>query len=147
MAKLEYRLLSEVEGYPILYYYENIDYSEIAARLACDYFVKDAVTYEKTSGAREITTYIIYVKKAEVQDNSLPQPPNTSNILRLELRQFLENSSYYPEVAVFEPKNNLDALLYLQSDFLYWLGQEWQKTSAELDEDRKVYIVYATPMN
>jgi len=69
--------------------------SEIAARLACDYFVKDAVTYEKTSSAREFTTYVIYVKRAEVRDNSLPQPPNTSNTLRLELRQFLDNSSYY----------------------------------------------------
>ncbi|SMC50505.1 hypothetical protein [Sporomusa malonica] len=144
MPKLEYRMLNESEGYPILYYYDSMDRTEIAIRLACDYFVKDGVTYEKTSGAIEAGCYVIYVKKAEEQDNSLPQLPNPSGKLRLELRQYVQNSSYFPEVAVFELKDNLDALLYLQSDFLYWLGQEWQKTSAEIDEDRKVYIFYAT---
>lgn len=145
MPRLEYRLLDTDDNYPLLYYYENMDHTEIATRLACDYFVKDSVTYEKTSGAKGIDAYIIYLQKTEEQNNSLPQPRIISNKLCLELRQFIENSSYYPEVAVFELKDNLDALLYLQSDFHYWLGQEWQKTSAELDEDRKVYIIYASP--
>lgn len=146
MARLEYRLLEEANNYPLLYYYADIDRTEIAARLACDYFVKDAVTYEKTSGAMDINTYVIYVQKAEIQDNISATPPGKNSKLRLELRQFIENSSYYPEIAVFEPKDNLEALLYLQCDFHYWLGQEWRKTSAELDEDRKVYIIYASPM-
>ncbi|HWR42077.1 hypothetical protein [Sporomusa sp.] len=147
MARLEYRLFDEIEGFPVLYYYDGIEQTEIAARLACDYFVKEAVTYEKTSGAVEADRYVIYVKKAVVQDESLPQPPNNGGKLRLELRQYVENSSYYPVITTLDMKSNLEMLLYLQSDFVYWLGQEWQKTSAEIDEDRKVYIFYAIPAN
>jgi hypothetical protein len=28
---------------------------------------------------------------------------------------------------------------------LYIGGREWQKTSAEVDENRKVYVIYAEP--
>lgn len=147
MARLEYRLCNETEGFPVLYYYDGIEQTEIAARLACDYFVKGTVTYEKTSGAVEADRYVIYVKKAAIEEESLPQPHNHGGKLRLELRQYIENSNYYPVITTLNMKSNLEVLLYLQSDFVYWLGQEWQKSSTEIDEDRKVYIFYAIPAN
>lgn len=146
MARLEYRLVDDTGQFPVIYYYDDIEKTEIAARFACDYFIKSGITYEKTSAAVETDCYVIYVKKADVPDD-LPQPANNNNKLQLELRQYMDNSSYYPIVTTLYMKNNLDVLLYLQSDYVYWLGQEWQKTSAEIDEDRKTYILYAIPIN
>ncbi|MBP1765863.1 MAG: hypothetical protein H6Q65_2921 [Firmicutes bacterium] len=148
MARLEYRQMDENQTFPLLYYYEDIDLTEIAARFACDYFVKAGVTYEKTSCASQPPLYTIYVQQAEQQDWLDSGPSIRSGKgLRLELRQFLDNTAYFPEIHVFEISNNRELLLLLQSDYLYWLGQEWQKTSAEIDEDRQVYVYYAIPAN
>lgn len=147
MARLEYRLLNKTEDFPVLFYYEDIDQSEIAARFACDYFVKSGITYEKTSAAVEAGCYIVYIKKANLEEENLPQSNNNTQKIRLELRQYNENSNYFPVITTFNMKSNLEVLLYLQSDFIYWLGQEWKKTSAEIDEDRKVYVFYAVPTN
>jgi hypothetical protein len=146
LARLEYRLLDAGQDYPLLYYYDDIDRTEIAARFACDYFIKDGIEYEKTSCASGLAAYVIYVRKtcnASGDFGGTSSRPGRG--LRLELRQYLDNASYYPEVTSFEFKENLDIVLNLQSDFQYWLGQEWQKTSTELDEDRKVYVYYAKP--
>lgn len=144
MARLEYRLLDEVQGFPLQYYYDNMDATEIAIRFVCDYFVKDGVTYEKTSCAAELPIYKIYVQKYPKQDwldNNLPVKIGSG--LRVQLRQYVEDSSYFPLIHVFEISTNLELLLFLQSDYVYWLGQEWQKSSTEIDEDSKVYVYYA----
>ncbi len=146
MARLEYRLVDTEQAFPLLYYYDDIHITEIAARFACDYFVKAGITYEKTSCASLPPTYTVYVKKTDQQD-WMDNPPymKSGEGLKLELRQFLEHSSYFPEIHVFEIKQNVELLLLLQSDYLYWLGQEWEKTSTEIDEDRKRYVYYAVP--
>lgn len=144
MARLEYRLFDESKNFPLRYYYDNIDATEIAIRFVCDYFIKDGITYEKTSCAAETPTYKIYVQEAQQQDWLENSPPiKTSNKLRVELRQYVENAAYFPLIHVFEMTNNIEMLLFLQSDYVYWLGQEWQKTSAEIDEDSKIYVYYA----
>lgn len=144
MARLEYRLLNESNNFPLRYYYENIDATEIAIRFVCDYFVKDGITYEKTSCAAEPLVYKIYMQEAQQQDwlenSSLVK---TNNKLRVELRQYVENAAYFPLIHVFEMDNNVELLLFLQSDYVYWLGQEWQKSSTEIDEDSKIYVYYA----
>jgi hypothetical protein len=145
MAQLEYRLLDEAKTYPMLYYYSDIAMEEIAARFACDYFVINRIVYEKMSCAVEAGRYVMYVKhdaEAEVLDE---HSSGKTQGIRLELRHYVENTGYYPLVTSFSFNSHLDILLHLQSDFLYWLGQEWQKTSAEMDEDRKAYVYYAEP--
>jgi len=144
MARLEYRVADADQSFPLLYYYEDIGIAEIAVRFTCDYFVKNGVTYAKTSCAALPPIYTIYIKKTE-QQNWLDNPPplKASKGLKLELRQFLDNAAYFPEIHVFEVSNNMELLLLLKSDYIYWLGQEWQKTSSEIDEDRKVYVYYA----
>ena len=64
VPRLEYRLLDEANGYPVVYYYEDLDATEISARFACDKFIKGSVIYEKTSCAIEPTVYIVYVQEA-----------------------------------------------------------------------------------
>jgi len=147
LARLEYRLLDAAKGFPVLYYYDPIDKAEIAARFACDYFVKNAVVYEKTSCAVEPTAYVIYVNIA-AEETAIAGAGSTGSRysgIRLEFRQFKEGTADYPVVNTFEFMEYKDVLLYLLSDYQFWLGQEWQKTSTEIDEDRKVYVYYAKP--
>ncbi|PYI52628.1 hypothetical protein [Paenibacillus flagellatus] len=147
MARLEYRLLDESRGFPLLYYYDFIDKDEVSLRFACDYLVKDRIVYEKTSCAIEPRTYVIYVKVAEEEDALAggTELPGRWGGIRIELREYKEGASHYPVVRVLQFQDDDDALLHLQSDYLMLDGVEWAKTSAEVDEDRKVYVYYAQP--
>lgn len=147
MARLEYRLLDEGRGYPVLYYYDFIDKDEVSLRFACDYFVKERTVYEKTSCAIEGARYVIYVKTAE-DEQALEARSSYESYgggIRLELREFQEHALHYPVIHVFQFQDDDDALLHLQSDYLNVQGREWGKTSTEVDEDRKVYVYYAQP--
>ncbi|GMA97983.1 hypothetical protein [Pelosinus sp. IPA-1] len=146
LTKLEYRLLDESQQYPLLYYFSDIDEIEVAARFACDYFVKEGVLYERSSCAMGVLSCVIYVKKIEEDvisyDDNIRQ---TNKYIRLEIRQFIEEAEIYPLVFTYELRERKEVLLYLQSDYFIWSGQEWQKTSSEIDEDRKLFVLYAKP--
>jgi hypothetical protein len=148
VARLEYRALEEAQGFPVLYYYENISLEEVAMRVACDYLVKNGIVYEKTSSAIEKETYVVYVKVAE-EEQALAEKPTLLAVpraIRIELREFREETAEYPVVHVFEFSKAMEALLHLQSDYHYVEGQEWLKSSVEVDEDRRVYVLYAQRM-
>ncbi|MEI7026401.1 hypothetical protein [Paenibacillus sp. y28] len=149
MARLEYRQYGEWETqFPLLYYYDGIDQDEVSLRFACDYFVKDGVVYEKTSCSIEPHAYVIYVRRSAdeyVVDSTRQTPPAFRwGGIRIELREFMEYSDQHPVRHTFRYSDDDDALLCLQSDYLVWDGSEWAKTSAEIDEDRRVYVYYAT---
>ncbi len=147
MARLEYRLLDEANGYPVLFYYDRIDKDEVSLRFACDYLVKGHVVYEKTSCAIEQGTYVIYVRHSteETAVDYAERPSVRWGSIQIEMREYRENTRLYPLVHTLSFKDDDDALLHLQSDYLYLNGREWEKTSAEVDEDRQVYIFYARP--
>lgn len=148
MSRLEYRQLNAEKNYPVLCYFEHIDNDEIAARFACDYYIRDRLVYERTSCAVEPDGYVIYIRhddEAQVFDEGGGGCAAMPNI-RMELRQYKETAHYYPVIHVFEFKTNLEAALTLQADYIWWLGQEWRKSSTEIDEDRKVYVYYAEPV-
>lgn len=147
MARLEYRLLDEANGYPVLFYYDRIDKEEVSLRFACDYLVKGHVVYENTSCAIEQGTYVIYVRHSteETAVDYAERPSVRWGSIQIEMREYRENTRLYPLVHTFSFKDDDDALLHLQSDYLYLNGREWEKTSAEVDEDRQVYIFYARP--
>lgn len=148
MAWLEYRLLKEDEGFPVLYQYERISRDEIALRFACDYFVKERIIYEKTSCAAEADRYVIYVKEAEEEQivDSTPRSLYMRGIL-LEVREYKEEGMHYPVVRTHTCRDHEDALLYIMSDYVYIEGREWERTSAEIDEDRGVCVYYARPVS
>jgi hypothetical protein len=145
MARLEYRLLDEARGYPVIFYYNQIDKDEISLRFACDYLVKGHVVYEKTSCAVEPGCYVIYVKHST--EEQAVDYVNTAakrwGSIQIELREYKEGTNKYPLIQTYYFKDDDDALLYLQSDYLMHNGREWEKTSAEVDEDRQLYIIYA----
>ena len=41
--------------------------------------------------------------------------------------------------------NHIDVLSMIGSVYTYYQGMEWKRDSAEIDEDRKVYVLYVTP--
>ncbi len=144
--RLEYRLLDEGNSYPVLYFYDNIEEGEIALRFACDYFIKDNMTFEKTSNSVELEGYVVYVQKKEEPSCSDDNSNFTLDAgIWVELREYRQGVSGYPLVHTFKFTDYLTALLHLQSDFIYFMGREWQKSSAEIDEDRRVYVIYAQP--
>ncbi|RNB89586.1 hypothetical protein EDM56_10370 [Brevibacillus fluminis] len=145
MACLEYRLLDEHRHFPVLYYYPMIDKDEVSLRFACDYLVKDRKVFEKTSCAIEENTYVIYVKPADDEDAYVPNAKSAAHErdIVMEVREFHEDYSSYPVIGTYRFHDDDDALLHLQSDYLYLNGREWAKSSTEIDEDRMVYVYYA----
>jgi hypothetical protein len=143
MARLEYRLLDEAKQFPVQYYYDRIGKPEIAMRMSCDYFVKEGQIFEKTSAAIDGGTYVIYVQPAVEEKVVDPSQKAIWKTIRIELREYKEDSDYYPVIHVYEFRDEMEALLHMQSNFLYLYGKEWEKTSAEIDEDRNVYVWYA----
>lgn len=142
MARLEYRLLDEASGFPVQYFYDRIGKCEIAMRMNCDYFVKDSQVFEKTSCAIDGGVYVVYVQLADDEKVVDPSQKPDWKTIRIELREYKEDTAYYPVIHTYEFREDLEALLHLQSNFLYLYGKEWEKTSAEIDEDRKVYVWY-----
>lgn len=147
MARLEYRNFDEANGFPVLYYYDLIDKDEVSLRFACDYFIKDGTVYEKTSCAVEPSCYVIYVQIAEDERvvEPLLMPHRRKPGIMMEVREFKEDTAHYPVVCTYTFKDDDDAILHLQSQFLYIYNREWEKTSTEIDEDRGVYVYYAQP--
>ncbi|WP_240511932.1 hypothetical protein [Paludifilum halophilum] len=149
MARLEYRLDHSENGYPVLYYYEPIDAEEISTRMVCDYFVKGKRVYEKISCTAGRNQSVILVREAEEEEvlsSEILQRPEWSG-LRLEVREFREEAVYYPVVQTMHFSDADHLRTYLQSDAFDVNGRPWQKTSAEIDENRRVYVLYAIPIS
>ncbi|WP_342746572.1 hypothetical protein [Paenibacillus rigui] len=145
LARLEYRLYEEGGDLPLLYYYEDIEREETALRFACDYLVKDGKVYEKTSCAVEAGCYVIYVKPAE---DERPMPWGKPALeghrgMCMELREYRDTGDDYRLVHTFRFLDTLDAMLHLQANYLYVDGQEWYRSSAEIDEERETFVYYA----
>lgn len=143
MARLEYRLLDDEAEYPVLYEYDRIDKKEIALRFACEYFVKDKRVYALASCATEPDAYVIYVTEADDEKAGV-EAKGTShwNGVRLEIRQFGEEWMNYPLLHTRDFADMHDVLLYLQSDYVTIGDKEWGRSSTEVDEDRKLYVLY-----
>jgi hypothetical protein len=143
MAKLEYRLLDEAQEYPMLYYYDYLKPEEAAARFACDYLIKEGKIFEKTSCAVEPGINVIYVRFVS-EDTKLflnPHPAAGRGFIVLDLREYNEIETY-PLIKTLEFANLTELSLYLQADYVMNDGVEWEKTSAEIDEERQVFVLY-----
>ncbi|RAL24532.1 hypothetical protein [Thermoflavimicrobium daqui] len=147
MARLEYRLLDEEKGFPIISFYSQISKEEVLLRFACDYFVQDHKSYEVTSCAIEEGVYIIYVRvdpEKKIVDSQLTFMPNWDGI-RIELRHYQRGVKEDKLVHRFHFHDWQEALAHLLSNFLYLEEVEWERVVSEIDENRKVYVYYARP--
>ena len=144
MPRFEYRLNGEAQGYSVVYFYEDMNAVEAAMRFGCDYFIKEGKTYLKTASAVEPPNYVVYV---EAVDSDPSEDANThdqklSGGIAFEVREYREGSATYPLVHQCGFANPLQALPYILADTMILFGQEWGKTSIEIDEDRQAYIYY-----
>jgi len=144
VPRFEYRLNNEAEDYPILYFYENMDEVEAAMRFVCDYFVKEGRTWLKTASAIETAQYVMYLEEtpadtAEAGNTTQPVMPGW---IAVEVREYREGVSEYPLIHQFSFPSQVQALAHLIADTMILFGQEWEKTSTEIDEDRQAYIYY-----
>jgi hypothetical protein len=147
MAVLEYRLMTGEEKFRTLATYDRIEKEEVLLRFACNYLVKGAKVYETVACGVEADLHLIYVKwnpEETVIDLRVVFAPDWEGI-RVEVRRFHEKWTEYPLVSRMHFHDPLDAVLQLQSHFLHVKGEEWEKISSEVDENRKVYVIYAQP--
>lgn len=144
MPRFEYRLNDAAQDYPILYFYENMDEVESAMRFVCDYFVKDGKTWLKNASAISGMEYVMYMEEvptdsAEAGNRAQKALPSG---IAVEVREYREGALDYPLIHQFAFNSQLQALAHLLADTLMLFGQEWEKTSTEVDEDRQAYIYY-----
>lgn len=144
MPRFEYRLNDVAQDYPILYFYENMDEVEAAMRFVCDYFVKDGKTWLKNASAVSGMEYVMYMEEvptdsAEAGNRAQKALPSG---IAVEVREYREGALDYPLIHQFAFNSQLQALAHLLADTLMLFGQEWEKTSTEVDEDRQAYIYY-----
>ena len=144
MPRFEYRLNDAAQDYPILYFYENMDEVEAAMRFVCDYFVKDGKPWLKNASAVSGMEYVMYMEEvptdsAEAGNRAQKALPSG---IAVEVREYREGALDYPLIHQFAFNSQLQALAHLLADTLMLFGQEWEKTSTEVDEDRQAYIYY-----
>ena len=144
MPRFEYRLNDAAQDYPLIFYYENMDEVEAAMRFVCDYFVKDGKTWLKNTSAVSGMEYVMYMEEvptdsAEAGNRAQKALPSG---IAVEVREYREGALDYPLIHQFAFNSQLQALAHLLADTLMLFGQEWEKTSTEVDEDRQAYIYY-----
>jgi hypothetical protein len=140
-AVLEYRLQKGPEQFVPIYHYQDIELEQILARRECEFFVKDGVTYKQLSSAIEDQLFIIYL---EVYEDGLQEQEERSGGIKLEIRE-LDARKGHPLIASKQMQHHLEVLGIIGSVYTYRHGREWERDSAEIDEDRKVYVLYVTP--
>ncbi|MFJ8246176.1 hypothetical protein [Peribacillus asahii] len=139
---LEYRLQKGPEQFVTIYHYPGIDLEQILARRECEFFVKEGVTYKQLSSAIENDLFVIYVEVYE--EGLIEKEGDLTQGIKLEVRE-LNARKNHPLITSKYMTNHLDVLSVIGSVYTYDYGKEWERDSAEIDEDRKVYVLYVTP--
>ena len=145
MPRFEYRLNDETKDYPLLYYYEAMNDVEAAMRFICDYFVKEGKTWLKNASAVEAMQFVIYVEAVPedtAESDNVAIKPALSGGIAVEVLEYREGAVEYPLIHQFRFDSQVKAFAHLLADTLTLFGQEWEKTSTEIDEDRQAYVYY-----
>jgi hypothetical protein len=139
---LEYRLQKRKDEFEPIYHYPQIELPQILARRECEFFIKDGITYKQLSSAIEEKVFVIYVEIYE--EDPIEEPDFIGESLKLEIREYNALKDY-PLIKTEWPTDHLEVLSKIGSIYTYHDGKEWERDSAEIDEDRKTYVLYVTP--
>lgn len=140
-AILEYRLQKGQEQFIPIYHYSDIELEQILARRECEFFVKEGVTYKQLSSAIEGDVFVIYLELHE--EGPIEKAALVQEGIKLEVRE-LHALRNHPLITVEYMTNHLEVLSMIGSVYTYYQGKEWERDSAEIDEDRQVYVLYVT---
>lgn len=138
---LEYRLQKGTGHFVPIYHYVDIDLQQILARRECEFFIKEGVTYKQLSSAIEGELFVIYVELYE--EKPLEHEYHVQEGIKLEIRECNARQNY-PLLYSEYVSNHLDVLSVIGNVYTYIKGHEWERDSAEIDEDREVYVLYVT---
>ena len=141
-AMLEYRLQKGKDKFEPIYYYTNIDLPQILTRRECEFFIKEGKTYKQLSSAIEDELFVIYVELCE--ETPMEMQELSCEGIKLEIRE-LNTYKNHPLITFEYMANHLDILSMIGSIYTYIEDKEWERDSAEIDEDRGVYVLYVTP--
>ncbi|WP_226527664.1 hypothetical protein [Metabacillus niabensis] len=137
--KLEYRLNDDRNHYPAIYHYSFSDPYEIFCRRLCDFFIKEKKVYKRTSSSLEDEYYVIYVE--EETDEYVFEQAESYTHVTLEVREYNEYS-VSPLIFTYDLYSHEEALSLIGNDYLWIEEEEYEKISAEIDEDRSTYVLY-----
>lgn len=140
--KLEYRLNDEKNGYPLLYIIHEIDKPQLFVRKNCEYFVLEGRIYEAISTAIEMDCFVIYVEPV-IDEFPYPDAP-TKRPLGIEVRLFVENGERH-EIHFIDCFDHEDVMCHLDNTYFYFNKKEYERTSSEIDQDRRIYVLYVQP--
>lgn len=140
MPRLEYRLYHNPSQ--VICHYEDMTVEELLIRNSSDWFVREGIIYERQRNENQNGVHLIYVN---ISDETTPSEPDADRAegIKVEIREFREGDTHYPLLQLQRYKSLLDVLLLLQTDAFEWNGQKWNKSSFEIDEDRKIFVYYA----
>ncbi|KZZ83936.1 hypothetical protein [Bacillus sp. SJS] len=136
---LEYRLNDPLNDYPAIYHFKDLDPMQIFCRRSCDYFVIEGSVYEVTSTALEHDRFVIYLnpdKEEQPFASAVQDRP-----LGIEIRLY-EEYKESPEFMYISCFDHVDVFSRLDSTYLTLRGKEYERISAEMDQDRRVYVLY-----
>lgn len=142
MYSLQYRLLDEGRGFPLLFDY-NVEIDELIARMSCQYLVKDDKEYKAVSNATESNgVNVIYVSEGT---NRLFATERFYDGIGFEVREW-KNDANTDVLHVKQFNTHYDALPILHSDYIYipqgGRQAEFELDSLEIDEVRRCYVYY-----
>ena len=140
-ATLEYRLQKGKNQFVPIFHYPAIDLEQILARRECEFFVKEGITYKQLSSSIEDNVFVIYLEVYE--EGPIEKDDRIQEDIRLEIRE-LNVLKGHPLITTEYMTNHIEVLSIIGSVYTYYHGTEWERDSAEIDEDRKVYVLYIT---
>ena len=139
---LEYRLQKGRDEYIAIYHYPHIELEQILARRECEFFVKEGVTYKQLSSAIEKNLIVIYLEKYE--EDPIQKVDSLQQGIKLEIREYNPFKDH-PLLKTEWMTGHLEVLSKIGSVYTYYDQKEWERDSAEIDEDRQCYVLYVTP--
>ncbi|MGD7006994.1 hypothetical protein [Metabacillus sp. 84] len=137
--KLEYRLNDPSQGYPAIYHFDDLEPLQIFCRRNCDFFILEGTVYETTSSFLKDSRFVIYVKKSD--DEKPFRQAEAERRLGVEVRLYKEYAES-PEIMFLPCFDHVEVFSYLDNTYLVLEGKEYERVSAEMDQDRLMYVLY-----
>ncbi|MFX3625607.1 MAG: RNA helicase [Ectobacillus sp.] len=148
--ELTYYILREEDTYEPFYTYKEgtIDPNEVFARQLCDYFVVNKKQYRLLSNEMEGNKEMLIVEELGTAVTLNDEHYYENSGVRIEFREY-ESPSSMPLLYTMEfnqfGRAHWEAMRYLLKDYITIPNVGLRKRdSAEIDEDRRCYVIYVT---
>lgn len=132
--------------------YHNITLEEIILRFSSEYWVKGNRVYQRIncSWDEEETVAMVDLEEdveEDVLDSRIVFAPTWEGI-RIEVRHYfeeIEEGKEYPLIDRLQFVDPHQAMVVLMCDHIFLKKKKWIIVSTEVDENRKVYVLYVQP--